>query len=406
MNQTRILVVDDSKLAAKMVADLLSAKGYQVATAYSADEALAKLRLKVIEPPHLIVSDVMMPGKSGYDLCRELRTDPATASIPIILLTARGGITEKVAGFEAGADDYLVKPVEPTELELRIKALLARVRTLQALTPPGGPPEARVIAVFSLRGGVGKSSLAVNLAVSLAQMWQTDVPLVDLSLESGHAALLLNLKPKYSWADLAKQPPEAIDMDMLAGYLVPHNSGVRVLAAPSQPELASLVGPTLVTTVLAMLKTRFRYVIIDLASSFTEVNLAALDSSDQIVLLFTPEIASLKVTTASLHVFNSLNYPPERLVPVLNSIFPLQGLPQKSVESALGLAVAAVIPYERTLFVEAINTGFPAILNNPNAPASIAMAKLAYQLSIPEMRDSQPERPSEMLTWVHNLMRR
>jgi len=125
VNTARILVVDDSRLAQKMIRDRLESAGYAVVTASSGEEALAWLQREV---PDLVISDVVMPGIDGYELCRRMRKQPRLANVPVILLTARGGIAEKVAGFEAGADDYLVKPFDPVELELRGKGLLARRR--------------------------------------------------------------------------------------------------------------------------------------------------------------------------------------------------------------------------------------------------------------------------------------
>ena len=150
MVTARILVVDDSKLSARMLQDRLTAAGYQVTAAYSGEEALARLRSVT---PDLILSDVVMPGIGGYELVRRLRQHPATANTPVIMLTSKGGIQEKVIGFEAGADDYLVKPVDPTELELRIRALLARAAA--QVGEKAVREEARVISVFSLKGGWG-----------------------------------------------------------------------------------------------------------------------------------------------------------------------------------------------------------------------------------------------------------
>ncbi len=386
----KILVVDDSKLAAKMVGDRLLSKGYEVSVAFSGEEALAQVRDEV---PDLVVSDLTMPGMNGYELCQRLRRDPATAEVPIILLTSRGKISEKEAGFEAGADDYLVKPVVPAELELKIKVLLGRAKAVRAVL------EARVISVFSLRGGVGVTSLAVNLAVSLAQMWQIEVPLIDLALESGHGALMLDLKPKYTLAELAQQAEESID-ELLDGYLVHHESGVRLLAAPPSPEQADLITPDLLHTVLPMLKRKFEYIIVDTASSFSEVTLAALDLSDLIIVILGPDLASLKVSAATMGVFQALGYPKERLAVVINWTFPQMGLPQKNIETALGLPANVVIPYERTLFVEAINTGVPAVWGHPNASASRAIGQLALQVSKSGMQERKEEPPSKMVLRV------
>ncbi|HID61290.1 MAG TPA: hypothetical protein EYP49_00875 [Anaerolineae bacterium] len=296
------------------------------------------------------------------------------------------------------ADDYLVKPVVPAELELKVKVLLSRAKAARTVS------EAKVISVFSLRGGVGVTSLAVNLAVSLAQMWQVEVPLIDLALESGHGALMFDLKPKYTLAELAQRTEESVIEELLDGYLVRHESGVRLLAAPPSPAQADLITPPFLHTVLPMLKRKFEYIVLDTASSFSELTLAALDLSDLIIVVLSPDLASLKVSAATMDVFQALDYPKERLAVVINWTFPREGLPQKNIEAALGLPINAVIPYERTLFVEAINSGVPAVWSHPTASATMIIEQLAFQVSKPEMREKEEESPSEMLLRVRERL--
>ncbi|MDY7039307.1 MAG: response regulator [Chloroflexota bacterium] len=408
MGKPRILVVDDNKLSATMIGDRLKELGFQVDVANSAEEAIAGLSAPRALLPQLVISDVVMPGMNGYELCQWLRGNAATVHVPVIMLTSKGGVNAKVDGFQAGADDYLVKPVDPTELEMRIKVLLARARSVQSGDgqAAGASTQAKIISVFSLRGGAGVTSVAVNLATALAQLWQTEVPLVDLALESGHGALMLDLKPMHSLADLANRGPDEIDDALLDGIFVDHDSGVRVLSAPPSPELADTITPTLTSTVLTMLHPQFPYVVVDTASRFDEVTLAALDQSDVIVLLLTPEIACLKVTTAAIDVFHALEYPPQKVAAVLNWPFAQGGLPQKNIESALHMPLEMVIPHERTLFVEAINRGVPLVLSHPEASASLALQKLAYRLSGEQPPAQGDKSPSKMLLRVQELIKR
>ena len=119
----RVLVVDDTKLITKLIHDKLTSTGYEVSEAYDGPDALKKLKSF---GPELIVLDVMLPGMSGYDIARAIRQDPQHARTPILMLTAKSGISEKIAGFESGADDYLTKPFDVAELEARIGATLRR----------------------------------------------------------------------------------------------------------------------------------------------------------------------------------------------------------------------------------------------------------------------------------------
>ena len=121
-----VLVVDDVALNVKLLADLLTVKGYRTSTATSGAEALASI---AAEPPDLVLLDVMMPGMSGYDVCRAIRADPAHAMLPVVLVTALDPAEERAKGLDAGADDFLSKPVSQSELLARVRSLL-RIKSL------------------------------------------------------------------------------------------------------------------------------------------------------------------------------------------------------------------------------------------------------------------------------------
>src|SRR2546427_7623960 len=134
----KILVVDDTVHNVKMLADLLAAKGYAIVTAASGQEALERVDA---ERPDLVLLDVMMPGMDGYEVCRRIRANPEYGILPVVMVTALDPTRERIKGLEAGADDFLTKPVNMGELVARVRSLL-RIKDLYdtVQTQAGGPP--------------------------------------------------------------------------------------------------------------------------------------------------------------------------------------------------------------------------------------------------------------------------
>lgn len=388
MTGHRILVVDDDHLNRSMVANLLESQDFQVKTVDSAREALYFVEKEAVD---IILLDVMMPEMDGFEACMRLRQLPSTANTPIILLTALDNVEQKIRGFDAGADDYIAKPFEPPELLARIQAL---IRRSERAVPEARTRDGKCIACFSLRGGVGTTTLATNLAVGLAQIWRERVVLVDLSLPVGQSTLMLNLALRQSWGDLASIPPEDIDIDMLEMVLRSHETGVRVLASPNMPEEADTISGELVARVLALLKRRYEYIVLDLSHQFSSTTLAGLDAADSIVTVLTPELASVHATSLCLETFDRLEYDPEALLLILNWTFAKGGLPRSEIEAALKRPMDLVMPFAPEPIIRAINTGVPLTQSDPESPLGMVFEDLAYWLSKEDHRNVQPEHPS------------
>jgi len=375
--QERILIVEDSTSFAELAASLLEAEGYQTDIAHSAQEALAKLDQAI---PDLFLVDVMMPGMDGLQLTRRLRGDARTANVPIIILTARSSVEDKVQGFEAGADDYLVKPFAPPELIARVRALLARRSTV-----PTGAAEAKplglVIVVFGLRGGAGRSSLTANLAVCLAESSGTETVACDMAIESGHLALMLDAQPVHTVDDLIARHGPRPEADVIMAYLAKTQYGVRLLAAPASPASASLVATDSVRPVIEHLRYHFPYVLIDTAPTFSDLNLSLLENTDLILLVTIPEVAGVKVTAAALEILDSLGYPSDRVILGVNTCFAARPLTEADIVSALNKRVTFNIPYDKSAFVNAINRGIPVVRLASRSPSSRAIVRLAAEIA-------------------------
>ncbi len=393
----RILVVDDTDLNLKMVSAILGKDGYEIVTARNGFEALEVIK---ISPPALAILDVMMPDMDGYTLCGHLRKIPSTAKIPIIILTALSGVEDKIKAFDSGADDFLAKPFEPQELRARIKVLLRRAVDVVSTTVHSTAMTGKVIAVFSLRGGLGVSMLASNLAASFSQIWGSPAVLVDLAFLNGQSALLLDLPLRNTWSDLGHSPAKEMDIDLINSTLLRHDSGVHVLASPRRPQDGEVITAEHVQRAIELLRAHYHYIILDLPHDFSETTLVGLDMADQILLMLAPETASVRCAANALETFDQLNYPPERISLILNWPFKGKGLPRAGIEGALKKQIDVVIPHAGEAVVASIMYGKPSTLQKPLDPLGAFLEDLAYLYSTEEHKQHPPEKPGEGLKRV------
>ena len=388
-----VMAVDDSPLTLKLISGMLRSGGHKVVTFASGAEALAQIEAV---RPDLIILDVMMPEMDGYEVCRRLRQEHLTAHLPIVMLTAMDSLEHKIKGFEAGADDYMLKPFQAGELQARVEALLRRSSDVPASV---GGLAAKAIAVFSMRGGVGVSTLAANLAVGLAQIWEVPTVLVDLSLTAGQTALMLNLSLRHTWANLASIDIEELDASLLDEVLLDHPSGARVLAAPRRPEESDLVSAELIARTIDLLSEHYHYLVFDLPHNLQDTTLVGLDASHQILTLMAPEIASVRAMAATLEVFDLLDYPKSKTSLVLNNTFPDSSakaskgysLCREDIETTLRRQIELEIPYVPDLFVPAVNAGVPPVFDAPNTQVGSLLEDYAFQVSKKEHQEMELE---------------
>lgn len=397
---TKILAVDDSAISLKLLTSTLAQAGYEAISATNGTDAL---KLADEAHPDMVILDVMMPDMDGYEVCRRLRRNRNTARLPIMMLTSQDSLEEKIKGFDAGADDYMIKPFQPPELQARIAVLLRRaVPQQQSLAAE--PIEGKTIAVFSLRGGVGVSTLAANLAVGLQQVWGTSAVLVDLALTAGHAALMLNLSPRVTWADLAQPSVEDLDAELINQVLLSHASGTRVLAAPRRAEQGELLTAEKITGVLTLLRQNYQYVVLDLPHDFHETTLAGLDHADEILVLLAPELASVMNASTTLELFETLEYPKAKVRLALNYSIEKPGLARTGIEEALRRSMNVIVPFAPDIMTTAINQGKPPVFDKPTSEIGALFEDLAFFASKDEHRNKRPDNPTPAWTRVATRM--
>jgi pilus assembly protein CpaE len=250
------------------------------------------------------------------------------------------------------------------------KALSTTLRNTAEQTPYG-----RVVTVFAGKGGCGRSFVAVNLAVALAAGGSRRVLLIDLDLQFGDVAIMLKMTPDRSIAG-GIQMAGRLDEPGLRSIITPYRPGIDTLLAPSSPAQGEHVRRELVVEILDVARPVYDFIVIDTPSLVTDQVLAALDISDWLVPIVTPDLPTLKTTRLTVEMFDMLDYPKDRRLLVFNRANTQVGLTPADVEEAVGMNFAVHIPSSRDVPVS-VNRGEPIYLTHPLHPVSRSIAQLA-----------------------------
>jgi MinD-like ATPase involved in chromosome partitioning or flagellar assembly len=249
----------------------------------------------------------------------------------------------------------------------------ARVGGLSPVGEGGGT----VVTVFSAKGGCGKTTLAINLAAALSDGGRREVCLVDLDLAFGDVGVALHLFPRQTILD-AVPLAEVLDPTVIEALLTPYSAGFSTLLAPIQPEAAESIGAALVSELIDLLRAQFEYVLIDTPPAFTDHVLAAIDQSNVVILVTTPDKRGLQSLRLTLDTLDLLNQPRERQRVVLNRAPPAADFRIVEVETMLHMSISAHVPSSRDV-PASINRGHPIVLEDPQHPVSQAIKGLAEQ---------------------------
>jgi pilus assembly protein CpaE len=272
----------------------------------------------------------------------------------------------------AGAREFLRLPISQEEL----KTVLDRVAEFSAVQVDAPKKKGRMIAVFSSKGGCGTSFIATNLAAATAAR----TVLVDLNLQAGDLPLFLGVDPKYSFADMAENRTR-LDEALIKSFTTPYSARLSVLAAPKEADSADEIEPEHVFEVLQRLRESYDYVVLDPQHTFDSITLAALDQSDEIVLILTLDIPAIRSTQRALEIFDRLGYPRKKIRIVVNRWSKQIDLDLRQVEKFLGEPVIGFVPSDYQTAVTSINLGRPLVQSDPNCKIALEIRRIARTIA-------------------------
>ncbi|MDI7275484.1 MAG: response regulator [Anaerolineae bacterium] len=362
--RTHVLIVDAESDTLQELRNILRQPGWETVSATTGADALRKVRL---EEPDAIVAAFTLPDMSGADFCQALRERGGSQSPPVILLGPSAGVAERVVSLRAGAADYLVKPPDARELVARLQAALALRQERVGY----------IIAVVGAKGGVGASTLAVNLAVALRLVSRRTVTLLDAAVSDGTADVLLNVQRNRSIGQLLARLDDLERADFEA-VLTRHASGLEVLWPDD--DARGLQAEELRRLILALRRMR-DMVVVDAPPAFVENTVVALELADQVVLVFTPEIGAVRAARRFLNRARSARLAQERIMLVLNRAKLPGGLQMRDIESTLGVRVDVAVRDDVKLVTTSANRGVPFVQSHWRSRVGRQVAALAARLA-------------------------
>jgi len=371
----KILIADDDVETLRLIGLMLQRQGFEIAAATNGAQAL---EMSQTASPDLIILDVMMPDMDGYQVTRRLRQDASTADIPILMFTAKSQVEDKVTGYEAGVDEYITKPIHPAELVARVKALLSRAKSR-----PSTPSAERgyMIAVIAPKGGLGASTLTLNLAISYAQRVKSEVIAAEMRPGHGSWAQDLGYNAKEGLNNLLKAKPFEIRNNIVESELVRTTyNGVRLLLADSEISDVDLVGASAqLEAVVRTLPFLAPMVFLDIGVPVLPKLDRVLAFCDEVMLITEPFPASIRGTKRYIQELGNCGFGKSKLLSIvmINRIRADIQLTITQVQESLGQTVAQVIPPVPEIAYQAALQYLPIVKLQPDGLIAQQFKRLA-----------------------------
>ena len=342
--------------------------------------------------PDIVLMDINMPDMDGI-----AATEAISSQIPntqVIMMSVQGETDYMRRAMLVGARDFLTKPVSSDSLTSTIRDVyrVHKNRRVMIGSESSDEPEAtgQIVAVYSPKGGTGKSSIASNLAVALKLLpGNRKVCLVDANLLFGDIVVMFNINTDKTINDLTARISD-LDEELINDVMYTHTSQIKILVAPPNPQEGELVTADHIRTILNQLKRYYDYIVVDTQSSFQDQTMAVLDLADKIILLMVMDLPSIKNVRQFLEVAELLDYPDEKLMLVVNKADASYGLRVDQVAANLQHEVAAQIANARSDMIKSINNGVPLIIDQQSHRVARDIINLAYIITGKSVERAKP----------------
>ena len=373
----RVLIAEHNSVRREQLRAALS--NDEIETAGLARDGAETIRLAQALRPDIVLLAADLPPSDGFAAAELL----AVSGLPLetILLCDEDSDLSLRRAMRAGAREVLCRTISSGELCAAVQSVYAAsLRRRSPMSAADLKPLGQVIAVSGAKGGVGKTTLAVNLAAALSVDTGEPTVLLDLSTQFGDAALLLNLFPRRTLADLVSADLVDLDAPLLEDHLERHECGLKLLAGASAPLLLDALTPALMGLILRLLRADYKHVILDVPAALTETNRRALALADRVLLI--ADLFDL-MTLANTRLWLEA-VPLNTVQIVLNRVSPSNKLQAADVMQTLGRAVETLILNDGKLVPASVNSGMPFTLSHPGSKAACSIYALARSLCGPQ----------------------
>jgi len=372
----KVIIIDQDPSSRAETQRMLALSGFAVMGA--SGYGMEAMTLARETNPEVVVVSLEEP------IARSLQTVESVGDVlpevPIVAYSSIGDPSYIRRAMQVGVKDYLIAPLQDEDLGRSINAALAQEERRQQRLTGEVEPQAygTVVTVFGAKGGIGKTTIATNLATALVQKTGQSVVLVDLDTRFGDVAILMDMPTDRSISDLAL-PDEEIDREAVQSCLCTHGTGVAILPSPIRPSEWHSIHPGHIEKVVSVLAATHDYVLLDTPGTFNDIVSRSLEMCTILLLTATPDLASLKDTILALEMLRSWSFPTEKVKIVINHTNDVHGDARVDIRRVLGKEIFWSIPYDRNI-VQTTQLGMPIVAAKPKSKASQSFIELSYAI--------------------------